>query len=63
MPQLRTITNLAVVLLKIGTLKGFYLFEQPRIHKRSVLPNNTYHGTLIKEPEVLSIQCDFSLEY
>ncbi|XP_059487314.1 furin-like protease 2 [Neocloeon triangulifer] len=41
---------------QIGELKGFYLFEHSRIHKRSALPNNTYHSNLINEPEVLWVQ-------
>ncbi|XP_065335368.1 furin-like protease 2 isoform X1 [Cloeon dipterum] len=41
---------------QIGALKGYYLFEQPRVHKRSINPNATYHSTLINNPKVLWVQ-------
>ncbi|XP_039291346.1 furin-like protease 2 [Nilaparvata lugens] len=41
---------------QIGALKGFYLFEHQRVHKRSTLHNDEHHGKLHQEPRVLWVQ-------
>lgn len=41
---------------KIGSLKGYYLFEHHRVHKRSVSQNHEHHAKLESEPEVLWVQ-------
>lgn len=43
---------LTVVCYQIGSLKGYYLFEHQRVHKRSVSQSHEHHAKLESEPEV-----------
>ncbi|XP_073971450.1 furin-like protease 2 isoform X2 [Rhodnius prolixus] len=37
---------------QIGSLRGYYLFEHPRVHKRSLTPHQQHHKNLKNEPKV-----------
>lgn len=37
---------------QVGSLKGFYLFEHNRVHKRSLEPNDVHHEKLMNEEKV-----------
>uniref|UniRef100_A0A1B6CCM9 furin n=1 Tax=Clastoptera arizonana TaxID=38151 RepID=A0A1B6CCM9_9HEMI len=41
---------------QIGSLKGFYLFEHPKVHKRSVQVNEEHHEKLSSETQVRWVQ-------
>ncbi|XP_060524028.1 furin-like protease 2 [Cylas formicarius] len=41
---------------QIGSLKGYYLFEHKKVHKRSIQANDHLHESLISEPQVRWVQ-------
>jgi hypothetical protein len=45
---------LSFLFLQIGSLKNYFLFHHPHVHRRSLTFNETHHENLKKEPEVNS---------
>lgn len=43
-----------IILLQIGSLTEFYLFEHQHVHKRSVNVDEKYHSRLKLDPQVIT---------
>lgn len=41
-----------IILLQIGGLEEFYLFEHEHVHKRSIYVDEKYHSRLKSDPQV-----------
>lgn len=49
-------------MFQIGSLRGYYLFEHPRVHKRSLTPHQQHHKNLKNEPKVKFLYSFFVLK-
>lgn len=42
-----------LLILQIGSLNDFYLFEHQHVHKRSIYIDEKYHSRLKSDPQVI----------